>query len=213
MRLRHILALALLEAGLTGCSAFAPRPDQTRLLLLTPIAPAASNSGPSVGAQSLEFLAIGLGPIKMPQYLDRPELVTRTSPNGIELSNNERWAEPLSDNFRHVLARDLTALLGTTDVVPYPWYAGTKLDYIVRVDVERFDADTSGAADLTARWELAAKNGAVLAGRQSQFSQQANALNGDAAAAALSADLGELAKEVASAIAQAEQQRLARRQN
>jgi uncharacterized protein len=205
---RRFLVL-IIVCMLTGCTTFAPRPDRTRLLLLTPITPLTSASG--TAAEPTPVI-IGLGPVNLPQYLDRLSLVTRTSPNGIELSNNEQWAEPLSDNFRHVLAADLIALLPNVSTVQFPWYQGTKLDYIVRVSVERFDTNTAGTAELIGRWELRSTNGELLASQGVHFSQQATASTGDAAAAALSSDLGNLARQIGSAVEQEEQQHLAQRQ-
>jgi uncharacterized lipoprotein YmbA len=153
---------------------------------------------------------IGLGPVQLPEYLDRPDLVIRTSPNEFELSETNRWAEPLTDDFRHVLANDLTNLLGTTNIVQYPWYPGTRLDYIVHVQVQRFEADTSQQAELFADWDLRMSESEVLLSRKAQLTQQLTSLAGDTVAAALSDDVAQLAQQIASAIVQAEQQRLAR---
>jgi uncharacterized protein len=194
-----------------GCSVLSPKQDRTRFIMLAPVTYAASNGVPSTAGLKLSALAIGLGPVQLPEYLDRPELVIRTSPNGFELSETDRWAEPLTDNFRHVLANDLTNLLGTTNIIQYPWYPGTRLDYIVRVQVQRFEADASQTAELIARWDLrTAQNDQVLASRQAELSHPMTILTGDAAAAALSVDLAQLARQIASAIIQVEQQRLAR---
>ena len=205
---RRFLVL-IIVCTLTGCTTFAPRPDRTRLLLLTPITPTSSANG--IAAEPTPVI-IGLGPVNLPQYLDRLSLVTRTSPNGIELSNNDQWAEPLSDNFRHVLATDLTSLLPNASIVQFPWYQETKLDYIARVSIERFDTNMAGTAELIGRWELRSKSGELLAGHDVQFSERATASTGDAAAAALSTDLGDLARQIASAVERQEQQHLARRQ-
>ncbi|MBV8774825.1 MAG: membrane integrity-associated transporter subunit PqiC, partial [Deltaproteobacteria bacterium] len=154
---------------------------------------------------------IGLGPVQLPEYLDRPELVIRTSPNGFELSETDRWAEPLADNFRHILANDLTNLLGTTNIVQYPWYPGTRLDYIVRVQVQRFEINTSKSAELVARWELTTSQvDQPVATHDVHLSHATASLTGDSAAAALSEDVGELAGQIALTISQMEQQRLAR---
>ncbi len=207
-----LVMLGVLLAGavlFSGCSVLEPKQDRTRFILLAPLT-AGSNGTQSSGGYKLASVAIGLGPVQLPEYLDRPELAIRTSPNGFELSETARWAEPLIDNFRHVLANDLTNLLGTSNITQYPWYPGTRLDYIVHVQVQRFEADSNQRAELVARWQVqTAQNVQVLAARESHWSHAMTASGGDAAAAALSADLAELAKEIASVIVQAEQQRLA----
>ena len=194
----------------SGCSVLSPKQDRTRFILLTPTAASASNNTHLAASPNLTTVAIGLGPVRLPEYLDRPELVIRTSPNGFELSEMSRWAEPIADNFRHVIANDLTNLLGTTNIVQYPWYPETRLDYIVHIEVQRFEADTSHSAQLIAHWDLRTpQSDQVLASREAQFSSPLNSLTGDAAAAALSEDVAELAEQIASAIAQAEQRRMA----
>jgi uncharacterized protein len=206
----RILALSTIMA-FSGCSVLAPKPDRTRFILLTSASPGSSNSGESAAGPALTSTAIGLGPVQLPGYLDRPELLIRTSPNGLELSEKDRWAETLADNFRHVLANDLTNLLGTTNIIQYPWYPGTKLDYIVHVQVQRFEADTNRTAELMARWDLRTpQTDQVLASREVHFTRPLTSLTGDAAAAGLSQDVAELASQIGATIMHAEQQRVAR---
>ena len=209
-----ILEVRVLALGtvlvFSGCSVLSPKQDRTRFILLAPTTAASSNYAHLAASPNLTTVAIGLGPVQLPEYLDRPELVIRTSPNGFELSEMSRWAEPLADNFRHVIANDLTNLLGTTNIVQYPWYPETRLDYIVHIEVQRFEADTTHNAQLIAHWELRTpQSNQVLATRGAQFSSPLASLTGDAAAAALSQDVVELAGQIASAIAQAEQRRMA----
>ena len=55
-------------------------------------------SGVGSGAKAIDTgreLAIGVGPVKLPLYLDRPHIVTRTSTNEFDSSGFDRWAEPL----------------------------------------------------------------------------------------------------------------------
>ncbi len=210
--LRSAGVLALVAVLIfSGCSMLSPKQEHTRFILLAPTTPGGSNSAPSPASPNLMSLAIGLGPVQLPQYLDRPELVIRTSPNGLQLSETNRWAEPLADDFRHVLATDLTNLLGITNIVQYPWNPGTRLNYIVRVEVQRFEADTSNNVRLIAHWDLKpSQSDQVLASREAQISYPLSSLAGDTIAAALSKAVAELAAQISSAIGQAEQQRLAR---
>jgi uncharacterized protein len=193
-----------------GCAVLSPKQERTHFIMLTPVTTAAAN-GTQSGGQQLGTIAIGLGPVQLPEYLNRPEMVIRTSPNGFELSETDRWAEPLSDNFRHVLANDLSNLLGTINITQFPWYPGTRLDYVVHVQLQRFEAGRNQTAEFIARWELRRpQSDQLLAARDFHLSRPMTSFSGDAAAAALSDEVGELAKQIASAIVQAEQQRLAR---
>jgi len=202
----NVVALAVVLL-LGGCSVLPPKQDRTRFIILAPV----TSGAQSTANQKLTSVAIGLGPIQLPEYLDSPELLIRTSPNGFDLSETDRWGEPLADNFRHVLASDLTNLLGTANIMQYPWFPGTRLDFIVHVEVRRFEADTSHNAELIARWDLrTSQTDQVLASRQARLSRQSTSLAGDEVARALSEDLAELAEQIASTLVQAEQQRVAR---
>ena len=63
----------------------APQKDISKFYLLTPTADSAARGG-TAQSTSADFV-IGLGPIKLPPYLDRPEIVTRDgaqSPRALE---------------------------------------------------------------------------------------------------------------------------------
>jgi uncharacterized lipoprotein YmbA len=192
-----------------GCT-LAPRQDRTHFIILAPASIQGTKT--QVGSHRLTSVAIGLGPIQMPEYLDRPELLIRTSATGFELSDTDRWGEPLADNFRHVLTDDLTALLPDSSIVQFPWYPGTRLDYIVRIQVQRFEADAaSRRAVLAARWELMdARSKQPFLARDTQLSEPITSLAGEAVAAALSQDVVAFAQQIAAGLDEMEQERFAR---
>ena len=202
MRMTRLFAAIPLAIAISGCSVLSPSPDQSRFLVLTAVSGSDDGSRP-LAASSSGRLAIGLGPVQFPQYLDRPEVVTRTSQNTLELSPSDRWAEPLADNFRRVLAANLANLLETSQIVQYPWFADAKLDYAIRVHVDRFEPDTGDGAQLAARWTIVeAKGGAVLVSRQTDVNQPLSSHDAQGIAAGLSADLGDLGRQIAQAIRQ-----------
>ena len=45
-----------------------------------------------------EGIKIALGPVSLPQHLDRPQIVTRVGENEFKLDEFNQWAETLSDN-------------------------------------------------------------------------------------------------------------------
>src|SRR6202030_3574138 len=119
-------------------------------------------------------------------------------PNRLELSDRDRWAEPLADNFKQVLAQDLTHLLGTHSITFYPWAGTTHVDYQVRIDVYRFETDSSANAQLVAHWQVLDGSGKLLYAGDSTLSEQAQP--GESVAAALSRTVERLAQQIASAI-------------
>lgn len=188
-------ALALIAGPAAGCSAlFAPHPDPSQFFVLTPI----EDSAPNPGAATSN-LALGLGPIKFPDYLNRPEVVTRVAANRLDLSENHRWAEPLKQNFERVLSENLSNLLGTREIMKFPWYRPAKIDYEVAMDVYRFESDSAGTAHLNARWEIKApESGAVLYSGRSEIGEAP--AQGESGAEALSRAEAKLSREVADAV-------------
>lgn len=190
----HIACLAL-AVVFGGCLGRTPPP---KLYLLTALD---SESSPAAGDREL---AVGVGPVTLPEYLRRSEIVTRSgcAAGGdfcaeLQLSQVVRWAEPLEDAVVRVLAEDLSVLLGTESVVRYPWRPSASLDFQVTVDLARFDADTTGRAVLTARWTVVEPDGdEVLHLARSSYEERAMGGIG-AEVSALSRALAQLAQEIA----------------
>jgi len=195
LRIACVLALCVETAA--GCGLLAPEPGTTRFFILTPVKP------PSTPATDSLRLALGLGPIRFPDYLKRTQFVTRTGPNSVRVSESDRWAEPLDASFRQVMALNLARLVGTDQIVLFPWYSSTHIDYQVELDVSRFDTDTTGTAHLVARWMVRDTHGRALISQSSNLTAQAPTADPAAAAGALSQVLGELSREIASVIDQA----------
>ena len=84
-------------------------------------------------------LTLGVGPVTVPPYLDRPQIVTRTSRAKLALADFEQWAGPLADTIARVLSEDLALLIPTERVVLYPWPRTIDPDYQVTVEVLQFD--------------------------------------------------------------------------
>jgi hypothetical protein len=67
--------IALSLVSLAGCPSFSPQPDRSRFFALTAKAEADS----AADSSGLEQLSLGVGPLRIPGYLDREELVTRVA--------------------------------------------------------------------------------------------------------------------------------------
>ncbi len=183
---------------LGACSPLAPRPDRSRFYVLTPLVLTDPTSSATLPGRRL---ALGLGPVNVPPYLDRPEVVTRVNPNELKPAGYERWAEPLGTQIRGTLAMNLATLLKTDRVVAFPWYGGTALDYVVTVDVYAFERDPENRADLVARWLVKdGRAGTVLRAEETRLHEAAASETTADLVAALSRALGELSRAIASAI-------------
>jgi uncharacterized lipoprotein YmbA len=196
----HVTLFALAIASIAGCgSLLAPQPDRSHFFVLS----ASADSGgakPSATALGGGQLSVGVGPVRMPDYLQRPGIATRLGPTQVEYSQVDRWAEPLDECFPRVLAQDLSASLSTNQVALFPWPGGTRIDYQVQVDVERFEVTSQGQAVLAARWTIKnPESGASLASGDVNESRPAGS-GAASATAALSRVLGAMADTLAARI-------------
>jgi hypothetical protein len=100
-------------------------------------------------------IAIGVGPVNVPPYLDRPQIVVRGAGHKLELSEFNRWAEPLTDSISRVIIVSLSNKLESTRVYQIPRSNKTiPLEFRVEIDIARFDGMLGGNALLVARWTL-----------------------------------------------------------
>ena len=191
------LAIVIL-AGCSATSLLEPRKDPSQFYVLTPIDATARNVPITYSAAGARQMSIGLGPVKFPAYLAREEIVTRSSPNKVDLSDINRWAEPLDKNFVTVLAQNLTVLTGA-ELKTFPWYRPANLDFQIALDVTRFDTDSHGTATVTGRWEIEdPDNQVALNSGEINISDAAQA--GETSAATLSRALADLSTQLADAL-------------
>jgi len=197
---------ATLALLLPACGTFSARPDPSRFYTVTAIAQ--PETMPAKASSNSGGVSLGIGPVRLPGYLDHQEIVTRVSQNRIDLSEYDRWAEPLETNFTRVVGQNLSVLLHTDRLVFYPWELNTRPNYQVTIEVLRFESNTQGNVQLTARWEIldTSKRLPLQAG-ESGITRQPTTQSTDAAVAALSEALGDLSREIANAVSAIEKQR------
>ena len=143
-------------------------------------------------------MAIGVGPIKFPEYLERSQIVTRTGRNALELAEFHRWAGSLKKDFLRVLAENLSTLLSTDRVFLYPWRKSVPIDYQIVVEVFQLDGRPGGNALLVACWNIFSGDGKkVFLARKSSFREPTGAGGYDAFVAAESRALANLSRDIA----------------
>lgn len=192
-----ILTLILLGAFLFahfGCAS-SPTP---RFYLLSPLTISGSELKPPADERCL---SIGIGPIKIPGYLDQAQIVTRSTANELTLAEFDRWAEPLKENFTRVLSQNLSTLLCTKSVVVFPWRGTIPVDYRIETDVLRFDGILGGHASLEAWWRVFSADGKImLLARKSDLSEPAGGRDYKSLVSAQGRTLEKLSREIAEAI-------------
>lgn len=108
---------------------------------------------------------IGLGPIHLPEYLDRPQMVVAMGENQYQFDEKNRWAERLDQNLSRVLAQQLAADLGVEQVVRHPWAPRQTIDYQITLDVLTFHQTASGDNRLSAQWQIKQQDQTLLTKR------------------------------------------------
>jgi uncharacterized lipoprotein YmbA len=99
------------------------------------------------------------------------------------------------------LGENLSSVLGGADIALHPWFSTTQLDLVVQIEVQRFERDTSGAAQLACVWVLQdGASGDRVTGGQFERSEPAESETIGASVAAQSRLLGMLASEIAAAV-------------
>ena len=194
IRRRRFLLFGFVLLLVLGCTSSPP----TRFYTLSSLQ---EGGGELRGSPSDQDLAIGVGPIKFPEYLDRTEIVTRSSSYKITLSGFDLWAESLAEDFSRVLAENLSVLLSTESVIVYPQPGSGIARYRIIMDVIRFDGSLGGDVSLIARWSiLEGKERKVVFARKSTIKEPSGAQGYEAMVVANSRALEKLSREIAEAI-------------
>jgi hypothetical protein len=195
----NIVTLTISLLALTACVNLGSGTQQTtKLYVLNSLY---SAKGDIEVETITDKVVIGVGPVELPQYVNRPQIITRTSNNELEVAPFARWAEPVESNLSRVVAENLTVLLSTDRVIVYPWKGTVTVDYQVAVEVTRFDGILGGPVFLRARWTVLGDKGEkVLLRRQSSLSTDAEAKSYEALVAAQSRLVADLSRQIAQGI-------------
>jgi uncharacterized lipoprotein YmbA len=139
-------------------------------------------------------VVVGVGPVTLPAYLDRPQMVLRPAPDRIEITEFEQWGEPLRNGVTRVVAVNLARLLPESRVVAFPWRSTEAIGYQVILDIGQMDGPAGGSVALDARWRVLDRSGSEVAARVSRLSEPAGT---GTTAAAMSRALGVLSHDIA----------------
>ena len=146
-------------------------------------------------------VSIGIGPVEIPDYLDRPQIVTRSGPNEMKFAEFDRWAGSLRDNIASVLAENLSLMLSTDEVFLYPWNPALDIDYGINVNILHLDSIPGDHVTLKALWTVSGrKENKELITRVSDIKEKLNASGYNAIVDAISRTFVILSAEIATEI-------------
>ena len=166
---------------------------------------ALSSSGSAELTNSDGARTMGLGPLRIPGYLNRSQIVTRSPGAELQVDEFNRWAEPLGLAMHRVVAADVDGLLDELVVIAFPHDAvvGGVVDFRLRGDILRFDADRSGSVVLEVQWSVSSDNGTtVVPAHRARYEAQAGrAGDPDAVVTAMNEALRQFSRDIADAMA------------
>lgn len=122
---------------LAGCGA-----GSRSFYVLTSDGPAPSGGGPG----------IGVGPITMAEYIDRPNLVIAEGQNQLSVAEDHRWAGDLASSITRVTAANLGRKLNTGNVQTYPWRNDGEIRWQITLDIRQLHGGNDGYAVIEAGW-------------------------------------------------------------
>jgi len=190
-RLQYAISIFCLAVLLTACASSPP----VRYFSLEPSA--LNYSGDEQGG-----ILVGLGPLRMPDYLKRPQISTRISGTEVMVDEFARWAEPADQAVHRVVAANVDAELQGVVAVAYPYIDSVDLDYWVLGRIDRFNSDASGSVLLLVQWAVFDKQRQpVVAPRRARYEAAvASPGSPDAIVVAMNEALTLFSKDLAAAL-------------
>lgn len=156
MRVKRFAALIFMlfcTLFLVGCGGTSKPTD---FFMLSPIMDAQA-----VSPQGRQ-ISVLVGPVTIPAYLDRDQIISRQTGVEITVFDFDHWAEPLSSNLKRIFITNLSLLLGTDEIYDFDRRNPITTDYQLEVDIYRFDFNKDGKAVLLAFWTILNQRGELL---------------------------------------------------
>jgi uncharacterized lipoprotein YmbA len=195
-RLTVFVFVTVLLVG-AGCVRSAP----STFYLLNPVKPANEVSQKNSMEQTV---IIAVGPLRIPDYLDRPQIVTRSGKNKLKLAEFERWAGSLDQDISRVLVENISGLLPEGSPYVMRWYPSKQIDIApllrVEVNIIRFDGVLGKSVMIRALWTIFDKDGKMLLQKESAIGENVDGGGYDSLVKAMSNALGVLSRDIANAI-------------
>jgi uncharacterized protein len=188
------LAMAAVALVLASCAGSQP----ARFYTLT-----ALEFSQTVGqeAQVKPGTVVAVGPVGIPDYLDRPQITVRTGDNELAFSEFDRWAGPLGEEIHRAMIENLSVLLRPRGIHVISWKTAVPGRMMVGLSVTRFEATSGGTVNFRALWGLT-RDGEKTAQlvRESVASKPLPRSGYGTIAATMSTVLADFSREVAAAI-------------
>jgi hypothetical protein len=198
-----LFTLAVLGAVLSGC--FAGSSPPSRFYTLSSLKEA--NGAPAQAASAGPSRIVAVGPVQVPDYLDRPEIVTSSGDNEYILNEFHRWSGSLESCISRALMEDVSVLVPPREFSVVRWspsQTDIPIAYRIMVDVARFDASPGGSALLDADWAIYGNNKEMVLMRKFRVSEKVTGTDFTFVAAAMSKAVEDLSRDIAAGVVELE---------
>jgi uncharacterized lipoprotein YmbA len=154
---------------------------------------------------------LAIGPVEIPDYIDRQQIVTRSGANELAVAEFDRWGSSLDKQITGSLVATLGDRLASEQITVAPWRSAILsggASYRAAVSVSRFDGILGQSVVLQGRWELIANSGEKdesLGVREATVTERIDGAGYDALVAAMQRALVRFGQEMADTVAAATQ--------
>lgn len=107
-----------------------------------------------VRSGAARIVSVVIGPVTVPDLVDRPQIVTRVATNEVSVDEFARWAQPLKVDIGRVIAADLGMLLNAQQVSVFDSAVDPLTAWHVRLDVMRFESVPGQDVTVDVQWAV-----------------------------------------------------------
>ena len=192
-----VMGVACLALVLNGCMSV-PNSPTPRFYMLQ----AVDGNQVSKKTNIASDVVIGVGPVKIPEYQDRPQIVTQDKEKMLKFAQFDRWGEPLEIGMTRLIRENLAVMLPEAKFTLYPWNSSVPVKYQVVVEIVQLDSDLDKDLFIVAQWlVIDVQNTKTIIIKRSEFRQSIVPQSYSGLAKTLSMACASLSSEIAEAIA------------
>lgn len=101
---------------------------------------------------------IAVGPIRIPEYLDRPQIVTRSGNSELTMAEFHRWGGSLDNDLKRVIPENIAQKLDSMGYLvvnwPIPGEGNLPVQYQIVIDILQFEGTLGGSVTLKCQWGI-----------------------------------------------------------
>jgi len=202
--MKQVIIIAGFVLVLSGCiSVSVPNSPDPRFYTLPAQAPRSFNEAGPKKMNIFPNTFISIGPVKIPQDQDRPQIVTLGKDKTLNLAQFDRWGEPLDLGISRLIREDLAVIMPQVKFILYPWNSALAVKYQVIIEIMQLDSELNGDMVLAAQWVITdTQSMKPVMVKKSQFRQAIVPQDYFGLAKALSAACASLSNDIAGALAE-----------